>query len=111
MSSAIAVRTVAQVRLLGLVARGVTQVDVAARVGVSQPTVSSWIAGKKRPAYPARKRALDALDVALDDWDAALATPFRVGLQRGGEGGLAWGHELVRRALAGLEGQSTRGHH
>lgn len=45
---------------------GLTQVELAAKVGLTQPTVSEWEIGQKSPHGSARILLAQVLDVPLD---------------------------------------------
>ncbi len=53
-------------------ARRYTEKRVARRCGVSQPVVSRWISGKRRPNYENRKILLDEYQIPMDAWDRRI---------------------------------------
>lgn len=63
-------RTRAQLHLLRLSTK-LTQVRVARKCGVTQPIISMWISGRRKPTYDNRKTLFEQLGIALDDWERA----------------------------------------
>jgi transcriptional regulator with XRE-family HTH domain len=59
-----------QMRLLGL-----SQADVAARVGVRQQTVSKWLTGETQPRVKLLPALADTLGVTPADLSTALVAP------------------------------------
>lgn len=56
-------------RLLGRISA--TQVQIAARCGVSQGLVSLWRSGAKRPGPEKRELLQAAYGISMDDWNKA----------------------------------------
>ena len=54
--------------------RKLTNKAFAAKIGVTEFTVSRWIHGKSEPDIEAVVRAADALDMTLQDWSSASRT-------------------------------------
>lgn len=51
-------------------ARGsLTQVEMAEMCGVSQPIISYWLGGSRKPNYKNRKVLLEQFDIHPDTWD------------------------------------------
>lgn len=74
--------------------RGITQYDLADRLGVSQPTVSGWLRCRRKPSPANAQAALDLLelswaDVAPEAGEAAEAEPDRVAIPRAGHAAAA----------------------
>ncbi|MCC6557278.1 MAG: helix-turn-helix transcriptional regulator [Polyangiaceae bacterium] len=63
-------RTRAQLHLLRLSAK-LTQARLARKCGVTQPIISMWISGRRKPTYDNRKTLFEQCGIALDDWDRA----------------------------------------
>jgi len=61
-------RTQGQVLLLKL-ANKLSEVRVAWKCGVTQPVVSRWISGKRKPNYESRKTLFEQYSIPMDTWD------------------------------------------
>ena len=48
-------------------AAGLTQVELAEKVGLTQMSISKMERGDGYPSFPSAKRLADALDISLDD--------------------------------------------
>lgn len=53
-------------------AQGLTQAQLADRVGTSETYIGHWETGYRRPSYPMRKALARALGVTLADLDPEL---------------------------------------
>ncbi len=60
-------------RSLLAVLQRTTALEVAARCGVTQPTVSRWASGEKNPSAAARLRLAAAYGITPAAWDAVAA--------------------------------------
>jgi transcriptional regulator with XRE-family HTH domain len=61
-------RTEGQVLLLKL-ANKLSEVRIARKCGVGQPTISLWISGKRKPLYENRKTLLEVFKIPMEAWD------------------------------------------
>ena len=55
--------------LLRKLARRYTEKRIARRCGVTQPIVSRWISGKRKPNYENRKLLMEEYQIPMDAWD------------------------------------------
>jgi transcriptional regulator with XRE-family HTH domain len=61
-------RTEGQVLLLKLANR-LSEVRIARKCGVGQPTISLWISGKRKPNFESRKTLLEQCQIPMEAWD------------------------------------------
>lgn len=52
--------------------RGLSQAQLAAKVGLRQPNISAIESGKRRPEYDTARRLADALEISTDDFYAVF---------------------------------------
>jgi len=55
--------------LLRRLARKYTEKRIARRCGVTQPIVSRWITGKRKPNYENRKLLFEEYQIPMDAWE------------------------------------------
>jgi len=55
-------------------ARRYSEKRIARRCGVTQPIVSRWITGRRKPNYENRKILLDQYRIPMDAWDRTVAS-------------------------------------
>ncbi len=60
--------------LLRRLARKYTEKRIAWRCGVSQPVVSRWITGRRKPNYENRKLLFEQYQIPMDAWDRTAAS-------------------------------------
>jgi len=60
--------------LLRRLARKYTEKRIARRCGVTQPIVSRWITGKRKPGYENRKVLFEQYRIPMDAWDRTAAS-------------------------------------
>lgn len=53
--------------------KGLSQAQLAKKVGLRQPNISAIEAGKRKPEYATALKIADALDVSIDEFYAVLA--------------------------------------
>lgn len=61
-------RTQGQIFLLKIT-RKYSEERIAWKCGVTQPVVSRWISGKRKPNYESRKTLLEQYGIPMDTWD------------------------------------------
>jgi transcriptional regulator with XRE-family HTH domain len=61
-------RTQGQLLLLKLTKKA-SEGRIARKCGVTQPVISMWISGRRKPNYENRKTMAEQLGIAMDAWD------------------------------------------